>query len=80
MLTIICVLVLTAITLLFCITTDITPTPIGEPLTDEEFIAQCDVPPEVALGVRKVLADALGLDESTIHPDHRLIEDLGAGE
>lgn len=50
------------------------------PISDEEYLRRCgpDVRPEVALGVRRVLADALGLDEATIYPEHRLVEDLGA--
>ncbi|MFK7818027.1 MAG: hypothetical protein AB8G99_04880 [Planctomycetaceae bacterium] len=50
------------------------------PISDEEYLRRCgpEIPSEVALGVRQVLSDALGVDEATIYPEHRLIEDLGA--
>ena len=49
-------------------------------ISDEEYLRRCgpEIPAEVALGVRKVLSDALGHDEATIYPEHRLIEELGA--
>ncbi|MEZ6060252.1 MAG: hypothetical protein R3C19_07830 [Planctomycetaceae bacterium] len=48
-------------------------------ISDEEFLQACSVKdPEIAFGVRKVLADCLGLDEHRIHPNDRIIQDLGA--
>lgn len=48
-------------------------------VSDEEFLAACSVKdPDVALRVRKVLADCLGLDEHEIHPEDRIVQDLGA--
>ena len=49
------------------------------PLSGEEFLAKCDpnVRPEVALKVRKALADALGVDEESIHPSQSIMKDLG---
>ena len=50
------------------------------PISDEEFLKLCDpsISPEVALKVREVLADALGMRKEEIYPDARLIADLGA--
>lgn len=48
-------------------------------ISDEEFLAACSVKdPEVALKVRAILSDALGIDEHNIHPDDRLVHELGA--
>lgn len=59
---------------------DLEPRPdMGRDISDEEFLAACSVrDPKVAFGVRKVIADCLGVDEQTIHPQDRLVEDLGA--
>jgi hypothetical protein len=50
------------------------------PISDEEFVARCapGTSPEVALGVRRMLSDALGVDYERIYPSSRLIKDLGA--
>ncbi|SFI67143.1 acyl carrier protein [Planctomicrobium piriforme] len=50
------------------------------PISDEESLALCDpsIPPHVALTVRDILCDALGVDREIIYPDARLIQDLGA--
>ena len=48
-------------------------------VSNEEFLAACSVKdPKVALGVREVIADCLGIEEQTIHPHDRLVQDLGA--
>jgi hypothetical protein len=49
-------------------------------LSDQEFIAKLDpgISPKIALKVRKVLSDALGVDYERIHPQASLIKDLGA--
>ena len=47
-------------------------------VSDEEFLAAIpDVPENVALGVRQVLADTLLIHPNSIHPGDRLIDDLG---
>ena len=50
------------------------------PISDEQYLQQFDwdVDPEIALKVRAILTDALGVDYETIYPDARLISDLGA--
>jgi hypothetical protein len=50
------------------------------PISDAEFLARCrpGTRPDVALGVRRVLSDSLGVDYERIYPSSRLIEDLGA--
>jgi hypothetical protein len=50
------------------------------PISDEEFLARCTpgVRPEIALKVRRVLSEALNVDEERIYPSSRLVEDLGA--
>lgn len=51
-----------------------------EMLSDEEFVARC--PPgtrrEVALKVRAIVSEQLGIPEEQIHPEHRFVEDLKA--
>jgi hypothetical protein len=49
-------------------------------LSDAEFVARCrpGTDPQVALRVRKVLAESLGVDEERIYPSSRLVQDLGA--
>jgi len=48
------------------------------PISDAEFVARCrpGTNPEVALKVRRIIADALGLEYERVHPDARLIADL----
>jgi hypothetical protein len=50
------------------------------PISDEEFMAQC--PPgtsrEVALKVRRIVADQLGLEYERIYPSASFVNDLGA--
>jgi hypothetical protein len=49
-------------------------------LTDAEFVARCapGIDPDVALRVRRVLAECLNIECERIHPSARLVEDLGA--
>ena len=50
------------------------------PITDEEFLARC--PPgtrrHVALGVRRIVAEKLGVEYARIYPESSFINDLGA--
>ncbi|WP_339748792.1 hypothetical protein [uncultured Rubinisphaera sp.] len=48
------------------------------PLSDEEFVQRCgeNVPPEVALKVRRMISDFSGMDYEHIYPETRLFEDL----
>lgn len=50
------------------------------PISDAEFVARCapGTSPEVALKVRSIVADALGVDYDRVYPSSRLMEDLGA--
>ena len=50
------------------------------PISDEEFMARCrpETRPEVALKVRRILADALNVEYERIYPESRLMQDLGA--
>ena len=50
------------------------------PISDDEFIARCGpgTNPEVALKVRKIVADRLGVDYERVYPSSRFVEDLGA--
>jgi hypothetical protein len=50
------------------------------PISDAEFVARCapGTSPEVALEVRRIVADALGVDYERVYPSSRLIADLGA--
>jgi hypothetical protein len=50
------------------------------PLSDAEFVALCapGIDPFVALRVRQVLAECLGVEYERIYPSSRLQEDLGA--
>lgn len=47
-------------------------------ISDAEFLARCSpgTDPEVALKVRRIIADALGVEYEWIHPSARLMEDL----
>ncbi|TWT64451.1 hypothetical protein [Rubinisphaera italica] len=51
------------------------------PLSDEEFVRRCgdNVPPEVALKVRRTFSETSGMDYEHIYPDTRLFEDLKLG-
>ena len=50
------------------------------PISDDEFMAKCDpgTSRDVALGVRRVILESLGVPYESIYPEHRLVEDLGA--
>jgi hypothetical protein len=50
------------------------------PISDLEFLARCSprTSPEVALKVRRIVADHLAVEYERIHPSTRFIEDLGA--
>lgn len=51
------------------------------PISDTEFLARCSpgTRPEVALRVRRLMAEELGVEYERVYPSSRLIEDLGAG-
>ncbi|MBX9581080.1 MAG: hypothetical protein K2X87_12295 [Gemmataceae bacterium] len=50
------------------------------PISDAEFVARSSpgTSPEVALKVRRIVADHLAVEYDRIHPSARFIEDLGA--
>ena len=50
------------------------------PISDDEFMARCDprTSRDVALGVRRVISESLGVPYESIYPEHRIVEDLGA--
>ena len=50
------------------------------PISDDEFMSRCETgtPREVALKVRRVISESLGVPYEYVYPEHRLIEDLGA--
>lgn len=50
------------------------------PISDDEFLARCPpgTNPKVALKVRRIVADQMGVDYERIHPSTRFVEDLGA--
>jgi hypothetical protein len=50
------------------------------PISDAEFLARCTpgTSPEVALKVRRILANSLGVDYKRIHPSMRFVEDIAA--
>ena len=49
------------------------------PISDEEFLRRCSpgVRPEVALGVRRIVSEQLGVDYDRIYPEHYFVRDLG---
>lgn len=51
------------------------------PISDEEFMARCPAGtnPAVALKVRRILSDSLGVEYERIYPESSLIDDLDAG-
>jgi hypothetical protein len=51
-----------------------------QPITEEEFLAACRpaTDPVIALRVRAIVAEQLGVDYSRLHPAMRFVEDLGA--
>jgi hypothetical protein len=50
-------------------------------ISDAEFMARCTpgTDPKVALRVRRIVADCLGVDYERVYPSSRFVEDLGAG-
>ncbi len=50
------------------------------PISDAEFLTRCGpgTDPEIALGVRRIVSEKLGIEYERIHPDARFIDDLGA--
>lgn len=50
------------------------------PISDAEFLACCapGTDPAIALKVRRIIADQLGIDYERIHPSMTFVEDLGA--
>jgi hypothetical protein len=50
------------------------------PILDAEFVVRCapGTSPEVALKVRRIAADTLGVEYERIYPSTRFVEDLGA--
>jgi hypothetical protein len=50
------------------------------PISDAEFVARCGpgTNPNIALRVRRIMADQLGVEYDRIYPSSRLVEDLGA--
>lgn len=50
------------------------------PISDAEFLALCapGTKPHIALRVRRIVADHLGVDYSRVYPSSRFVEDLGA--
>ena len=50
------------------------------PISDAEFLARCSpgTSPEVALKVRKIVAEHLAVEYERIYPSSSFIEDLGA--
>jgi hypothetical protein len=50
------------------------------PISDAEFVARCTAGtnPKVALKVRRIVADYLGVEYDRVYPSSRFVEDLGA--
>ena len=50
------------------------------PISDEEFVSRCTpgTSPEVALKVRRIIADFLAVPYERVHPSMSFIEDIGA--
>ncbi|PQO27476.1 hypothetical protein C5Y96_18240 [Blastopirellula marina] len=50
------------------------------PISDDEFIRRCSpgVDRELALKVRRIVAEQLGVDYERVYPEQRFVEDLGA--
>ncbi len=51
------------------------------PISDAEFLTRCrpGTDPDVALKVRRIISESLGVDYERIYPSSRFVEDLGAG-
>lgn len=50
------------------------------PISDAEFVARCGpkTNPKIALRVRRIVADQLGVEYDRIYPSSRFVDDLGA--
>jgi hypothetical protein len=50
------------------------------PISDEEFVRRCGpgTSADIALRVRRVVANSLGIEYQRIHPSSRFVDDLGA--
>jgi hypothetical protein len=50
------------------------------PITDDEFLARCTpgTNPKIALRVRRIVSESLGVDYDRIHPSSSFVDDLGA--
>jgi hypothetical protein len=50
------------------------------PLSDAEFVARCQpgTNPEVALKVRRIVAEHFAVEYARVHPSTTFIEDIGA--
>jgi hypothetical protein len=50
------------------------------PISDAEFLARCrpGTSPLVALGLRRIVAEYLGVEYERVYPSMRFLEDLGA--
>ena len=50
------------------------------PISDTEFMSLCPpgTKPTIALKVRRIFADQLGVEYERIYPSSRIVEDLGA--
>jgi hypothetical protein len=50
------------------------------PMTDEEFVRECGpgTNPQIALRVRRIVADQLGVDYERVHPSSSFANDLMA--
>lgn len=50
------------------------------PMSDEEFVKECGpgTNPEIALRVRRIVADQLNVEYERIHPSSSFVNDLGA--
>jgi hypothetical protein len=50
------------------------------PISDDEFLARCSpgTSREVALKVRRIVADYFGIEYERVHPSTRFVEDIGA--
>ena len=48
------------------------------PISDEEFVARCSpgTSPNIAIRVRRILSDSLGVEYGRIYPSSRFVEDL----
>jgi hypothetical protein len=50
------------------------------PMSDEEFVRACGpgTNPDIALRVRRIVSESLGVDYERIHPSSSFVNDLGA--